>query len=56
MQGRGNSVEHEQIMEQTAQREVYEPPMLAEIGQFAELTSGGGQAVPDSLTGGSLHQ
>lgn len=49
-------MEHEQITERTEEREVYEPPMLAEIGQFAELTSGGGQAVPDSLTGGGLHQ
>lgn len=49
-------MEPNQITEQTAEREVYEPPMLVEIGQFAELTSGGGQAVPDSMTGGGLHQ
>jgi hypothetical protein len=44
-------VELKQVTERTAEREVYEPPMLAEIGKFAELTSGGGQATPDSMTG-----
>ncbi len=37
-----------QITEQTTEREVYEPPMLAEIGQFAELTTGNGSSAPDS--------
>lgn len=41
-------MEFAQITEQTAGREVYEPPMLAEIGQFTELTSGSGAAVPDA--------
>jgi hypothetical protein len=39
----------EQIAEQTTEREVYEPPMLAEIGQFAELTAGNGSSAPDSF-------
>lgn len=34
-------MEPKRITKQTAEREVYEPPMLAEIGQFSELTSGG---------------
>jgi hypothetical protein len=39
----------EQIAEQTTEREVYEPPMLAEVGQFAELTAGNGSSAPDSF-------
>jgi hypothetical protein len=39
----------EQTTEQIAEREVYEPPMLAEIGQFAELTAGNGSSAPDSF-------
>jgi len=38
----------QKITEQTAEREVYEPPMPAEIGQFAELTSGRGAEVADA--------
>jgi hypothetical protein len=41
-------MEPTQITEQTAEREVYEPPMLAEIGRFAELTSGRGAEVADA--------
>ncbi|MGH3821227.1 MAG: lasso RiPP family leader peptide-containing protein [Pseudonocardiaceae bacterium] len=42
-------MEPAQITEQqTAEQEVYEPPMLAEIGQFTELTSGRGEEVPDA--------
>lgn len=49
-------MEPKQVTERSEEREVYEPPMLVEIGQFAELTSGGGQATPDSMTGGALQQ
>jgi hypothetical protein len=42
-------MEPTQITEQTAEQEVYEPPMLAEIGQFAELTSGDGAEIPDAF-------
>lgn len=49
-------MEHETTVEHAAQREVYEPPTLAEIGQFSELTSGGGLTAPDSLSGGTLQQ
>jgi hypothetical protein len=42
------TMEFAQITERNAEREVYETPMLVEIGQFAELTSGNGADVPDA--------
>lgn len=42
-------MEPTQITEQIVEREVYEPPMLAEIGQFTELTSGNGAEIPDAF-------
>jgi hypothetical protein len=43
------TMEPTQTTEQITEREVYEPPMLAEIGQFAELTAGNGSSSPDSF-------
>lgn len=38
---------HAQITEQTAERVVYEPPLLVEVGSFADKTQGDGEFFPE---------
>jgi hypothetical protein len=40
-------VEHDQLTEQTVKPEVYEPPMIVEIGRFQQLTTGGSYEIQD---------
>ncbi len=40
-------METQQVMDQTVEQDVYEPPILADIGQFGELTADGGLDLAD---------
>ncbi|WP_163510654.1 lasso RiPP family leader peptide-containing protein [Fodinicola acaciae] len=42
---------HEEVEKTAEQREAYEPPMVAEVGTFADLTRGSAYLLYDADTG-----